>query len=313
MSGSWSNYLSIGKVAEKTTIKPKESYSVTSDILSFQRCPRQYGFFAIKKYQPAHIVQIWFGTIIHQVLNKLHLHYRGLLNPSKINQVPSDEEVIDYFNQVESSLKAKGIKAITTEVATVALKVLILFNRIEGPTLYPNVKDTECDLQADQKNYIFHGVVDVLKNIFEENIPEGYEPVEIWDYKGSKLPDTTSKGGASELERYRFQMLCYAQLYKKKTGKYPIKGILYYMNELNIDPEPSARVDKAIIEIDFRDSSNFELIEKAMKSFGDTVAEIEICKETDTWEPTKDTDKETCDICDLRWNCAKVNYQMRYP
>lgn len=128
----------------------KEKYSVTADILSFQLCRRQYGFFAVRRYQPAHVVQIWYGTIIHQVLDKLHMHYKGLLDPQMEGQIPIDSDVEIYFTEIENSLRARGIRTINSEVRNTALKVLKIFNRVEGPTLYPNVIDTECKLQSDQ-------------------------------------------------------------------------------------------------------------------------------------------------------------------
>jgi putative RecB family exonuclease len=294
----------------------KEKYSVTADILSFQLCSRQYGFFAVRKYQPAHVVQIWFGTIIHQVLDKLHMHYSGLLNPQTSGQIPSDNDVDLYFNQVEDSLRARGIKAINRDIRETALKVLKIFNRIEGPTLYPNVVDTECTLQTDRGNYILHGIVDVLRDVSVGRDIDNYDSVEIWDYKGSKFPDINRQDGQRKLERYTFQMLAYAELYRLKKGRYPLKGVLYFMNELNSDPEPNIRPSQAVYEIDFRNPSNIHHINQAMSTFSQVVNDIEQCKQRDRWDsPQQMPDKETCDICDLRWNCptARSNYSMRYP
>lgn len=314
---AWRKYQNL-TIPIVTNVGIRETYSVTSDILSFQLCKRQYGFFSVRRYQPAHVVQIWFGTILHQVLDKLHLHYLGLLDPNTINQVPSDQDVVLYFNQVEESLRARGIRAINPDLRDTALRVLRIFNRIEGSTLYPNVVDTECSFQTDQGNYILKGVVDVLRDTsVAMNIPN-YDSVEIWDYKGSKFPDIRKQDGRRKLERYTFQMLTYAELYRLKKGNYPVKGILYFMNELNSTPEPTTRPAKAVFEIDFRDPSNILLITQAMNSFSQVVNDIEQCKTNDRWDPLNPLqrpDRETCDICDLRWNCPTVkgNYQMRHP
>ena len=314
---SWEQYENL-RIPAASDVDVKEKYSVTADILSFQLCQRQYGFFAVRKYEPAHVVQIWFGTIIHQVLDKLHMHYSGLFDPQTIYQIPSEDDVESYFNQVEDSLRARGIRAINTNLRETALKVLKIFNRIEGPNLYPNVVDTECSLQTDQGSYILHGVVDVLKDVsIGRNIPN-YDSVEIWDYKGSKFPDTRREDGKRKLERYTFQMLAYAELYRLQKGKYPLKGVLYFMNELYRDPEPNMRPTQAVYEIDFRDPLRMDQINQAMNSFSQTVSDIEECKQRDRWNapsPEQTPDKETCDICDLRWNCSTVRdrYPMRYP
>lgn len=312
----WSSYLKLGNIPLESDAEIKDTYSVTSDILSFQLCSRQYGFFAIRKYQPAHVVQIWFGMIIHQVLDKLHLHYSGLINKDTKSKIPTCGDVEFYFNEVDESLRAHGIRAINDNIRDVALKVLNIFNQLEGPNLYPNVKDSECSLQADQGDYVIHGVVDVLKDITIGNEIPNYDSVEIWDYKGSRFPDINTEEGIRKLMRYKLQMLVYAKLYKMKYGKYPLKGVLYFMNELNIVPIPDLRPTQAIYEIDFRDPLNKDQIELAMESFSETVRKIEQCKLSDSWiAPEEVPDNETCDICDLRWSCEAVKgkYPMRYP
>ena len=310
---SWRQYQNL-KIAATPSAGIKEKYSVTADILSFQLCPRQYGFFAVRKYQPAHVVQIWFGTIIHQVLDKLHMHYFGLLDPNTKGQIPLDTDVEIYFNEVEDSLRARGIKAINQSIRETALEVLKIFNRVEGANLYPYVIDTECSLQADQGNYILHGIVDVLRDISVGRAIPNYDSVEIWDYKGSRFPDINRQDGQRKLERYTFQMLAYAQLYKLKTGNFPLKGVLYFMNELDTHPRPTTRPTQAVYEIDFRNPLNVRHINQAMQSFNQTVTDIERCRKQDGWDsPQQVPDKETCDICDLRWNCRTVPYPMRYP
>jgi putative RecB family exonuclease len=53
---SWRDYdILKGKIEEKSEPLTKNKYGITSDILSFQLCRRQYGFFAVRGYQPAHV------------------------------------------------------------------------------------------------------------------------------------------------------------------------------------------------------------------------------------------------------------------
>ena len=323
----WKQYLPLRELLSLNTphkIKPR--YSVTSDILAYQRCKRQYGFFVVRRYSPAHVVQLWYGLVIHQVLDKLHLHWKGLIDPSTRGQLPTDTDVEIYFEQVLNSLKARGIRPINENVKNAAEKVLKIFNRIEGPELYPKVIDTECRLQKDKGNYIIHGVVDLLSGL-NEDVPSGYAPVEIWDYKGSRFPQyrdpsTGRIDHAKErlFKHYKFQMLVYAGLYREKTGNYPLKGIIYFINELDRTPEPTTRPSQAVYTIDFRDPENLDKIDEAMRIFDETVQKIEEDKRRDVWEPPsleEIPDKETCDICDLRWSCPVAReaykYPMRYP
>ncbi len=312
---SWRDYNCL-KVSYKPVLNKKNKYSITGDILSFQLCRRQYGFFAVRGYQPAHVVQFWYGTIVHRVLDRLHLHYKGLLDENTKNQIPTNEDVKSYFNDIEDSLRARGIRAINQSLRDTALNVIQIFNRIEGPKLYPNVIDTECELQSDQGNYVLHGVVDLLNEVSLAKSTSNYDKVEIWDYKGTNFPDINTKYGKEKLNRYIFQMLVYAELYKLKNGKYPLKGKLYFMNELYGKDEIKETPPEAIYIVEFRDQIISDKIDSALDNFSNTVAEIESRLEYDEWDaPNEKPDSETCDICDLRWNCKAVpnKYPLRYP
>lgn len=313
---SWRDYSSLGQIHQRPVAQLIQKLSVTGDILSYQLCPRQYNFFGVKGYQPNHLTQAWFGTIVHQVLDKLHLHYAGRLNPQLQGQFPTDADVDTYFNDLEKSLKIKGVKNIAPPVRQTALNVLKTFNRIEGPSLYPNIVDTECNLESHVGNYILHGKVDVLKDVSAGQKPfSGYDPVEIWDYKGSKFPDVTKPSGYNKLERYKAQMLAYAKLYQNKTGNMPLKCILYFMNELDQPTPPLIRPSSALFVMDLRDPMQIRSIDMAMSGFSQTANDIAQSKATNTWAPPQFPDEETCNICDRRWNCPGVRntYPPRYP
>ena len=220
-------------------VPARRRYSVTSDILAYQQCSIQYGAFAVRHYEPALVVQLFYGTIIHQVLDRAHAHYRGELGVPQ-GTMPSASDIKRYFTEVENALKAQRIRAVGN-VRDQALRVLKRFNSLEGPALYPRILDTECLLQAEQQDYILHGNVDVLaqSDVADRN------NVEIWDYKGARRPSM----GDPEYQRYVFQLQVYADLYRRKTGHTPTKAILYFLNELAPDPEPKTRPVNALLEV----------------------------------------------------------------
>ena len=280
-------------------------YSVTSDILAFQQCSIQYGMFAIRRYEPALAVQMFYGTIIHQVLDRAHAHYRGDLD-APMGKLPTDSDIERYFVQVENALIARRIRAVQN-VREQALKILKRFNELEGPVLYPRVIDTECRLQANQEVYILHGNVDVLAR----SEIDGDGGVEIWDYKGAYRPSV----GDPEHQRYEFQMQVYADLYRQKTGTAPTKAILYFLNELGPDPKPTERPVNALLEVDLDRIA----VRQALQSFEQTVRRIEDCRERRSWpEPVAPPSVSTCNACDLRWNCSAAakfgrDYPLIYP
>ncbi len=283
----------------------RRRYSVTADILAYQQCSLQYGAFAVRKYEPALVVQLFYGTIIHQVLDRAHAHYRGDLGAPR-GTLPTDTDIDGYFAEVENTLVARRIRAVHS-VREQAKTILKRFNALEGPTLYPRIIDTECRLQADQGQFILHGNVDVLVSSGDDSGTS----VEIWDYKGAYKPSL----GDPDHQRYVFQMQVYSHLYRQKTGHTPAKAILYFLNELSGDRAPQTRPANALLEV----SLNPPEVQQALLSFGQTVQAIEQCRVTRNWpNPTTAPPLTTCNACDLRWNCTAATsfsreYELRYP
>lgn len=297
---SWSNFKGV-VIKPSEQIKPRPRYSLTSDILSFRRCPRQYGFIMNRGYVPAHAVQLFYGTIIHEVLDRAHRHYKGLEDPTKKGK-PDHNDIIRYFDEVENSLRARGIRALNQDLKEHALVLLKKFNDAEADNLYPRVKDTEHRLQGDRTTYIVEGVVDVL--IDSESGDPSPDKVEIWDYKGAKRPED---GDDKDLKSYEYQMQVYAYLYKIRNGILPKKAVLYFMNELGPDHPDAAPTKKDLERAKYTVDLTEKSIEKAVKEFDETAVRIEECKNRNTWpapaESIVRTMNDTCTICDLRWSC----------
>lgn len=296
----WRNFQGL-QIPSQTPHNRKRRYSVTADILAYQRCSIQYGAFVVRKYEPALAVQLFYGTVIHQVLDRAHAHYRGLIGPQQQGAFPTDSDIEYYFLEVENSLRARRIRAVS-HVREQALEILKRFNSLEGPNLYPRVIDTECQLQSDQGNYILHGNVDVLAEVDGQS-----GEVEIWDYKGAYRPSQ----GDPAYQQYVFQMQVYAELYRRRTGKAPQRGVLYFLNELGGKVPPRTRPINAILEV----SLDPAIVQTAMSAFNTTVDAIENCRNTNCWpNPSVAPSEETCDACDLRWNCrAAQNFGRNYP
>jgi putative RecB family exonuclease len=259
-------------------------------------------------------VQIFFGQIIHQVLDRCHRHYSGLFGHPN-DTMPTDADIEHYFDEVNQALRAHGVRPASPIVAVQAKQVLKTFNALEGPELYPRVIDTEYRLESERQNFVLRGVVDVLA------ANDSGEP-EIWDYKGTDKPALSS----SELRDYEWQMSVYAELYKVKAGRYPVRAVLYFLNELKTkpdDPPITRRPIPAVHIVDFmRDGVEADgtptLVKQGLGAFDLTAADIIACKQTRRWDaPTGDAvpDEKTCDICDIRWNCSAHSgkYRVRKP
>lgn len=299
----------------------KRRYSVTQDVVSYRRCARQYGAFNVHKYAPAHQTQAYFGTVLHQVLDRCHNHFHGKVDLSTKGTLPDkgqtladhviekyfDElrnsekvgtsaptppsDIVKYFIEVENGLKSQGIRAITQDLRLKAVRILQYFNALEGPHLYQRVVDTEHRLQADRTSHILHGVVDLLVDSSHGiQVPADCE---MWDYKGSNRVGLNPE----DLKTYEFQMRVYAKLYELKHGVLPKKAVLYFLNELDGDTCPVKRPVNALLEVSITSSE----IQVAIDEFTKTVGQIEQSRLTDQWNPALPgvISEDDCAICDL--------------
>jgi len=301
----WRSYTSVN-VPPQTATPVRPRFSLTSDIISFRRCRRQYGYFGNDGYAPAQTLQVFYGTVIHQVLDRCHRHYSGLISGVPGGTIPSDGDVDGYFGEVENALRTQGIRPVSSYVRNQALQVIQTFNRLEGPQLYPRVVDTEFRLESDRTQYIMRGVVDVLADTAEADAGDR----EIWDYKGTNRPDASDP----TLQDYVWQMCVYAELYRVRTGAYPRRAILYFINELRTssdEPPLSRRPRRAVYEVNFSDPT---VIQAGLDAFDITADDIMACKVMQYWaEPSTQPDEGTCNICDLRWSCTYGPARPRLP
>lgn len=287
------------QVPLKPASQPKPRFSLTSDILSYRRCRKQYGAFGQDGFVPARATQAFFGSVIHQVLDLCHRQFAQ-------GSMPIDLDIERYFGEVENALRSHGIRPASGKVSDKALEILKRFNGLEGPTLYPRVRDTEFRMETERADYVLRGVVDVLAT--DPNDPLNPAKMEIWDYKGSRMP----KASDPRLKEYEWQMTVYAELFKKKNGTYPKQAVLYFLNELDVEPSPIKTPLRAVHRVTFDPAR----VNQALAEFDKTANEIIQCQFISAWaDPQQAPDKETCDICDLRWNCKvpQPPYKSRLP
>jgi hypothetical protein len=269
----------------------KRRYSVVGDILAYRHCKRQYGFFVRRKYSAAQSGQLFFGSVIHETLDRAHAHYRGDISGIPQGSIPTDKDIERYFLKAESSLRAQGIRPLSKRSREKALEYVKDFNKIHGPYVYPCIVDTEHRLECDKGNYVLRGVVDVVAM----NKKTGWQNYEIWDYKGAKYPKMSK-----DLENYEFQMRVYAHLYELRNKVKPSKAVLWFLAEK--DPKKQ----RVVVIL------NNALIQQALNIFERTVEEIENSILKDDWSNISNVPSDdTCTACDIRWNCKAKRFKIR--
>ncbi|MEZ9540150.1 PD-(D/E)XK nuclease family protein [Shewanella sp. 10N.286.51.B8] len=286
-------------------------YSTTGDILSFKRCRRQYGFFHVRGFRSASSTQMYFGTLVHDVLDKIHRVYK------LTGALPDKEGIREVVDESHELLVRSGIRPYDPKQQKEnAIKLLDRFLILVNEKFFNHVQQTEYPLERELKTdnnapYVLHGIVDVLSGAIchDLDLPYSTDPgdIEIWDYKASKRPAK----GSQYLRDYEYQMRVYSELYKQQTGEYPARAVLVFLGELNNDKlweaaegDPS-NFSKIFFVVDPKPSH----IQTAMSDFNGTVDRIEEERAkyfVDQWKaPDHEVDGDTCQACEIRFNCER--------
>jgi len=268
-----------GHKYSKTSLKRR--YSITGDIMTYRTCRKQYGYFNEMGFVPPYEIPWSYGRMVHDTLDFAHRHYKGDIEGVDGGQVPSDYDIETYFNSVVNAMRAQNTCQVSQKASERALQKIKEFNRIEGPKIYPKIKDTEHHLQAKVDEYIIEGVVDVIME---------RDRIEIMDYKVSKKPPE----GDPKYRDYRSQLQTYAELYRKKNGQYPDRGSIYFIGEERLQDS------RYTVNI------NPDQVHGFIGEFKETIRQIESDRENRNWfkiRPDERPEEETCKSCGLKWSC----------
>lgn len=287
-------------------------FSTTGDILSYRRCRRAYGYFGVRGFSSATATQRYFGTLVHDVLDRIHRGYRE--DPRA--GLPDEETVATLVIEAHDRLIRSGVRPYSArQQQKLATKLISRFVSSVGPHFFPHVRQTEYRLERalqthTGRDYVLEGIVDVLSGSVSHalELPVSTDPddVEVWDYKSGRMPAK----GSQELTDYEYQMRVYAELYRQQTGEYPARCVLVFVGELGDDRrwEMSAGVARHFPNLFYIVQPNPAHIERAMDDFHQTVELIELERAkpfAEQWAPpAHSVDAATCEACEIRYSCA---------
>ncbi len=286
-------------------------YSTTADILSFKRCRRQYGYFGVRGFSSATATQRYFGTLVHDVLDRIHRNYRD--NPGA--GLPNQNAIATLVAEAHDRLIRSGVRPYNSRQQQERATTLISrFVSSVGPHFFPHVRQTEYRLERalqthTGRDYVLDGVVDVLSGSVSHalHLPVSTDPddIEIWDYKSGQMPEQ----GSRELTDYTYQMRVYAELYRQQTGEYPARCVLVFVGELGDDKRwaLSGGVARNFPALFYIVQPNPNHIQKAMRDFHETVETSELERTrpfANQWAAREHkVDDSTCEACEIRYSC----------
>jgi hypothetical protein len=305
------NILTDWRVSTPKHEKVVRKYSITSDILSFKRCKKQYGYFTVRGFVSATATQRFFGTLVHDVLDSINRDYK------LTKELPSRQEIKDKLDKAHQRLRASGVRAYNeARQVEKAERMISNFVELVGHPFFSNITKTEYELKNVMKtpnglDYMIGGVVDILAGAASHDLGlldnAQSDDVEIWDYKSG------NRNSSKEfLKDYQYQMMVYAELYKQQMGKYPSRCVLVFLGEVDMKDWESKKhsIDNfkdMFYILDFSKSQTN--IQDALKDFHSTVEQIEAERSKpfgEQWSaPTHNVDEDTCVACEIRYNCEK--------
>jgi len=245
------------------------SYSLTGDILSFQRCGLQYRYYNGSALPPSRPVQMWTGEFVHGVLEEAYrywnLHhplfpwpYTPPTWPPQLNAPLQDSNDIGALgHRVEVRLAATGKKSRSEAARNAAYARVSAAVNILCPHLFPLITAAEEPISGTRamptlpqgqeprgNRYELTGIVDVISSVSLgdntnplvsliqhglPNVPDAEYDL-IVDYKAGRRPPQSS----ALANQFEWQVQTYAWLRSQVPHSRSVgAAILIYINELS--------------------------------------------------------------------------------
>lgn len=309
--------------------------SYTGDLLAHRRCARAWAYEKYVGFHPYERVQAMEGRLVHHSMEWMTRHYAETRKHATVDELRAQLE--KHFRV----LWARGIRtAFTTKEETLHRITSHLFPRgaihKTVKTAVEGAQHTEYELRAIRKlvNSEFSGknrllLTGVLDLVVQQDNSLVYArtwrwrdalnlsgavsgaptmaksgDLEIWDYKATR-------SDSQYLDDYVRQLLTYAALYQERTGKVPVRCVLFFVNE--------SRPDKQLLAV----PTDEKIVANAVEW---TIGQVRLLRETvlrfetnpmtveggdlalrgqPVGKRTTDELRQQCTACGLRFDCTE--------
>ena len=252
----------------------RKTFSFTSHILTYEKCPMQYKFLHELEFLPGRSQNTFLGNLIHSVLEDIHM---SAINheENKINE----QNIYKWFNEEYENLSRTEQAFLTKATRETALSQIMRYVQRQGDD-WSSIRKAEYDVNMVRKNYILEGKIDLL------TIRDG--ETEITDFKSGSKPNININTDRDRIETYKRQVFAYAYLVEHSSGLKVSRMKIYYLGESSSNPEMIY-------------TYNPDEAEKIMTVFDETVDRI-TAKDFNH----KASDIEQCRECVFRYYCERA-------
>ncbi|MGM0411401.1 MAG: ATP-dependent DNA helicase [Bacillota bacterium] len=250
----------------------KKQFSLTSDILVYDTCPKQYELYKEIDFVSSRTGGGMFGSLVHNCIEDIHNHY---LNgeEDKLNVDVIKEFFYENYNNLVEHLQHD----LAPKTKQWALKQVLNYY-VNNKSELKKVNEAEMPVAIEKDDYYINGKIDLVLND-----SGNYELVDFKSQKKIESPNL--------LKKYELQMATYSNLIKQKYGIEVKDAYIYWAGEK--DPSDA----KMSLEIEDED------VKKADDHFDNIVNKIQ----NKEFEVEETPPRKICRECDFRYACQETD------
>lgn len=292
--------LSVLPMASAAQGQQIDSFSLVGDVISFERCPRQYGLQKHYDFEPDRPSQRFVGNLVHEVLATAWAGWDGRHPKYKRHEFLEPNQLDILIEEKVRSLKGRNVFAASERVLISLKDSIQAFYGLEMKKLIPKIDKSGVSLGLDLPDFRLTGRIDVVKDDVADR-----KRLELVKYKGSSAPDSSKPDHLLRTKEAELEMLAYAALYQSAFDKLPEQGRIYFIGEYEQHMTTAPRT--GVMPIAITDAK----VKAALADVAAIVGRIRSCKQKHEWLPPKAGKKHAgasmCDICEYETSCSAIH------
>ncbi|MCK8825794.1 ATP-dependent DNA helicase [Fuchsiella alkaliacetigena] len=246
----------------------KKQFSLTSDILVYDTCPRQYELYKEVSFVSSRTGGNMFGSLVHNCIEDIH---NCCLNGEE--KILNEDKIEEFFEENYNNLREHLQHTLAPQTKESALRQVINYYK-NNEDMINKIDEVELPITVEKPSYYINGKIDLILN-------------EKGNYKLVDFKSQQKIESKKLLKKYKLQMATYSNLIQTKHGVDIKEAYIYWTGE--DDPQKA----KMPLEIESKD------ITKADNHFDNVVGKII----NNNFNVKEKPSNKICKECDFRYNC----------